>query len=91
MSSWRKFAGRTGPVYVVTADNDLGREVRDKWELNILSPKSAYSGGGKNEKHRAGKRIEEMLNWREYAGSSGLLYVVTADNDLGREARMSGS
>jgi len=50
-----------------------------------------YSGGGKNEKHRADRRIEEMLNWRVYAGRTAPVYVVTADYELGREARESGA
>lgn len=50
-----------------------------------------YSGGGKNEKHRADKRIEEMLNWRQYTGRSASVFVVTADYALGQEARESGA
>ena len=50
-----------------------------------------YSGGGKNEKHRADKRIEEMLNWRQYSGRSASVFVVTADYALGQEARESGA
>jgi hypothetical protein len=48
-----------------------------------------YSGGGKNEKHRADRRIEEMLNWRQYTGKSAPVFVVTADNGLGQEAKES--
>lgn len=50
-----------------------------------------YSGGGKSEKHRADRRIEELLNWRVYTGRSTPVYVVTADNELSREARESGA
>lgn len=50
-----------------------------------------YSGGGKNEKHRADRRIEEMLNWRQYTGKSAPVFVVTADYDLGQEAKESGA
>ena len=50
-----------------------------------------YSGGGKSEKHRADRRIEELLNWREYTGRSAPVFVVTADYDLGQEARKSGA
>jgi predicted RNA-binding protein with PIN domain len=50
-----------------------------------------YSGGGTNEKHRADRRIGELLNWRQYAGGTGPVYVVTADNGLGREVRESGA
>jgi predicted RNA-binding protein with PIN domain len=50
-----------------------------------------YSGGGKNEKHRADRRIGELLNWRQYSGGTGPVYVVTADNDLGWEVRESGA
>jgi predicted RNA-binding protein with PIN domain len=50
-----------------------------------------YSGGGINEKHRADRRIEELLNWRLYTGGTTPVYVVTADKDLGRKARESGA
>lgn len=50
-----------------------------------------YSGGGKSEKHRADRRIEELLNWRVYTGKTAPVYVVTADNELSREARESGA
>jgi predicted RNA-binding protein with PIN domain len=50
-----------------------------------------YSGGGKNEMHRADRRIEEMLNWRQYTDRSVPVFVVTADYDLGKEARESGA
>lgn len=50
-----------------------------------------YSGGGTNEKHRADRRIGELLNWRQYTGETGPVYVVTADSDLGREVRESGA
>jgi len=50
-----------------------------------------YSGGGKNEKHRADKRIEEMLNWRHYIDASVPVFLVTADYALGQEARESGA
>lgn len=50
-----------------------------------------YSGGGKTEKHRADKRIAELLNWRSYTDSSTPVYLVTNDNDLAQEARGSGA
>lgn len=50
-----------------------------------------YSGGGKNEKHRADKRIEEMLNWRQYTGRNAQVFVVTADFALGQEVRECGA
>lgn len=50
-----------------------------------------YSGGGKSEKHRADRRIEELLNWRIYTDRTAPVYVVTADNELSREARESGA
>lgn len=50
-----------------------------------------YSGGGENDKHRADRRIGEVLDWRQYTGGTGPVYVVTADNGLGREVRESGA
>lgn len=50
-----------------------------------------YSGGGKHEKHRADRRIEELLNWRSYTSNNNQIYVVTSDNELGREARDRGA
>jgi hypothetical protein len=32
-----------------------------------------------------------LLNWRQYSGGTGPVYVVTADNDLGWEVRESGA
>ena len=46
-----------------------------------------YSGGGQKEKHRADKRIEELLNWRSFADTGEQVFVVSADNDVIREAR----
>ena len=45
-----------------------------------------YSGGGHKEKHRADKRIEELLNWRSFANTGEQIFVVSADNDVIREA-----
>ena len=50
-----------------------------------------YSGGGKTEKHRADKRIAELLNWRAYTDSSTPVFLVTNDNELAQEARGSGA
>ena len=50
-----------------------------------------YSGGGKTEKHRADKRIAELINWRSYTDNSTPVYLVTDDNDLAQEARGSGA
>jgi len=50
-----------------------------------------YSGGGKSEKHRADKRIEELLTWRRYADKKNSVYVVSADNDVVREAKHNGA
>jgi hypothetical protein len=44
-----------------------------------------YSGGGSRAaKHRADKRIEELLNWRTFAGESTPVFLVTDDYDLGQ-------
>ncbi len=50
-----------------------------------------YSGGGKNEKHRADKRIEEMLNWYEHAGNGEQVFVVSADQEVAKDARTKGA
>ena len=50
-----------------------------------------YSGGGKTERHRADRRIAELLDWSSYINSSIPVYLVTNDNDLAEEARGSGA
>ena len=50
-----------------------------------------YSGGGTNEKHRADKRISEMLNWHEHLGEELQVYVVTADNEVANDACDKGA
>jgi predicted RNA-binding protein with PIN domain len=49
-----------------------------------------YSGGGSRAaKHRADKRIEELLNWRTFAGESTPVFLVTDDYHLGQEAQQN--
>lgn len=47
-----------------------------------------YSGGGcKLTKHRADRRITELLNWSAFTETGEQLFVVSADNDVVRESR----
>lgn len=47
-----------------------------------------YSGGGcKLTKHRADRRITELLNWSVFTETGEQLFVVSADNDVVRESR----